>query len=150
MRGATAHYYAFNQQQIFQSTRPMRGATRNQPKGGVLVKFQSTRPMRGATIFLEVLCMTFYISIHAPHAGRDLLVISFLPTSLYFNPRAPCGARLSFMRKLIMKVSFQSTRPMRGATTESAWIPETTYISIHAPHAGRDCYQNRYENCYHY
>gem|GEM_PF-744675 len=34
------------------------------------------------------------ISTHAPLAGRDqLAIIRFCPKNLYFNPRAPCGAR---------------------------------------------------------
>ena len=34
---------------------------------------------------------------------------------------------------------FQSTRPMRGATRDAKeTIRDTYYISIHAPHAGRD------------
>ena len=33
--------------------------------------FQSTRPMRGATAVLADVVAHFLISIHAPHAGRD-------------------------------------------------------------------------------
>ena len=56
------------------------------------------------------------ISIHAPHAGRDLAAI--LPTTL--------------------TVAFQSTRPMRGATHDAGRGKDPVPISIHAPHAGRD------------
>ena len=79
------------------------------------------------------------ISIHAPLAGRDHtrqslagLGINFNPRApcgarhcvvivrdrLHkdFNPRAPCGARLSGARLLQRLASFQSTRPLRGAT----------------------------------
>ena len=127
----------------FQSTRPMRGAT-------IIVssqtmdfdKFQSTRPMRGATfrgLANNLLCIV--ISIHAPHAGRD-------------SPRV-C--------KTTLMLSFQSTRPMRGATTKiikllighinfnprapcgaRPYVNDnaglSSSISIHAPHAGRDCF----------
>ena len=57
--------------------------------------FQSTRPVRGATtIMAEV---------------EDL--------PLNFNPRAPCGARLSRPQQVRNDVTvFQSTRPVRGAT----------------------------------
>ena len=34
--------------------------------------------------------------------------------------------------------SFQSTRPMRGATTNAQTNERNDDISIHAPHAGRD------------
>ena len=79
---------------IFQSTRPMRGATRGRataapdlryfnprapcgarPKYGTDtdydIKFQSTRPMRGATPCCSSQFRPCRISIHAPHAGRD-------------------------------------------------------------------------------
>ena len=35
--------------------------------------FQSTRPMRGATIVAQLNAAAGIISIHAPHAGRDVL-----------------------------------------------------------------------------
>ena len=38
----------------------------------------------------------------------------------YFNPRAPCGARHRMVCALYSPVSFQSTRPVRGATHSSA------------------------------
>ena len=55
----------------FQSTRPLRGATRWRSLSGWSIGFQSTRPLRGAT----AQAMGQYLSI------------------LHFNPRAPCGAR---------------------------------------------------------
>ena len=38
---------------LFQSTRPMRGATQRVRACNILVTFQSTRPMRGATVILQ-------------------------------------------------------------------------------------------------
>ena len=102
------------------------------------IGFQPTRPLRGATL------VTAYkaseqkdISTHAPLAGRDSDTKSpktgkklFQPTrplrgatylsrdaacGRYFNPRAPCGARLSVL-----------------------WSPYSKTISTHAPLAGRD------------
>ena len=77
-----------------------------------------------------------------------------------FNPRAPCGARRGVLVKKVDAVTFQSTRPMRGATFSNASqvggalfqstrpmrgatltdrrSHRMTRISIHAPHAGRD------------
>ena len=100
----------------FQSTRPMRGATLANSKGIPLDIFQSTRPMRGATEGFYQSQASFRISIHAPHAGRDL-VSTFIGFILHnFNPRAPCGARPLLLRPFIGLLLFQSTRPMRGAT----------------------------------
>ena len=80
---------------IFQPTRPLRGAT----NGRVILEkkgeeFQPTRPLRGATWLL-------------------VLILCFL---LYFNPRAPCGARLSLFISMTKLSIFQPTRPLRGAT----------------------------------
>ena len=55
-----------------------------------------------------------------------------------FNPRAPCGARRVPSAREKSIVTFQSTRPVRGATLSVA-IPEGFIsVSIHAPRAGRD------------
>ena len=106
---------------MFQSTRPMRGATDS--KGGQQLSdavsihaphagrdrassrrallqggFQSTRPMRGATLCGELLLCLLGVSIHAPHAGRDSPDSSGVLTAVGFNPRAPCGARRRSIR----------------------------------------------------
>ena len=98
--------------------------------------------MRGATEGRKLINPVTGISIHAPHAGRDLRLRSIGTQSLNFNPRAPCGARLkllpNFQRQRLISihaphagrdtlqtafgmtyVEFQSTRPMRGATIKS-------------------------------
>ena len=60
-----------------------------------------------------------HISIHAPHAGCDIPKLTALLDILHFNPRTPCGVR-HFLRKLTLIVKgFQSTHPMRGATSAS-------------------------------
>ena len=55
--------------------------------------FQSTRPLRGATLSLSHFSVAFVISIHAPLAGRDRAVKAYRRNKRHFNPRAPCGAR---------------------------------------------------------
>ena len=138
----------------------MRGATA--AKAGTLrpVTFQSTRPMRGATHPFTSSCRDRSVSIHAPHAGRDAhpAVIGggrrcFNPRApcgarprlsgrrhrlSRFNPRAPCGARPRLICSVRMMPSFQSTRPMRGATYDPSRKCAYHHVSIHAPHAGRD------------
>ena len=107
---------------IFQSTLPMRGATRmsrtkavtcrnfnphspcgERPKyrrqAVVLLQFQSTLPMRGATFCRNI----------------------------FLTPTTP----------------FQSTLPMRGATTFLLLPCFLHAISIHTPHAGSDSYQQK-------
>ena len=110
------------------------------PTSGPHVVFQSTRPMRGATIPSPLARPSPRVSIHAPHAGRDATSSSTPPVSGSFNPRAPCGARRYDHKRLLDKttvsihaphagrdrirrtimditIKFQSTRPMRGATS---------------------------------
>ena len=77
------------------------------------------------------------ISIHAPHAGRDVIlnpipqeVALFQSTrpmrgatisltlrrsaALYFNPRAPCGRDGLYGYSRYLLPEFQSTRPVRA------------------------------------
>ena len=56
---------------IFQSTRPVRGATITKEYKSVTEIFQSTRPVRGATRMGANRLTGKGISIHAPRAGRD-------------------------------------------------------------------------------
>ena len=81
MRGATTLLEGFKDNQGFQSTRPMRGATTNLTVSVPSMWFQSTRPMRGATPYVRRDRILHRVSIHAPHAGRDL--VSFLPEPLH-------------------------------------------------------------------
>ncbi len=55
-----------------------------------------------------------------------------------FNPRAPYGARLFTPLYTSCCFSFQSTRPVWGATRGGFCFPSDRRISIHAPRMGRD------------
>ena len=56
-----------------------------------------------------------------------------------FNPRAPCGARRGFHQIDWLRLGFQSTRPVWGATIFMHSLePSQSKISIHAPRVGRD------------
>ena len=124
---------------LFQSTRPVRGATqhgevtwrlrlvsihapragRDPRRGGRsdgALRFQSTRPVRGATQVPVPRLGQRPVSIHAPRAGRDSPRKSFLFAEGSFNPRAPCGARHRDLARAAGVDEFQSTRPVRGAT----------------------------------
>ena len=63
--------------------------------------FQSTRPMRGATFRKAHDGLVIGISIHAPHAGRDPDLPDCRRLPCDFNPRAPCGARQQKYTKLL-------------------------------------------------
>ena len=81
---------------------------------------------------------SFAISIHAPLAGSDVMACSSASTLLDFNPRSPCGERLPWIPFLSLMIRFQSTLPLRGATTPSYRPGKAPMISIHAPLAGSD------------
>ena len=94
--------------------------------------------MRGATR-IGVCCVPVAeVSIHAPHAGRDHRAACSPSRCGSFNPRAPCGARPSIISCMSRRSSFQSTRPMRGATYHKLGRPPEISVSIHAPRVGRD------------
>ena len=100
------------------------------------------------------------ISTHAPLAGRDESIGGSLAVQQDFNPRAPCGARRVNGKIANDGLTFQPTRPLRGATAwafGSAIVPAfqptrplrgatpsieirltDSEISTHAPLAGRD------------
>ena len=100
--------------------------------------FQSTRPVRGATLFKPCHHLRIRVSIHAPRAGRDAEAKNRCPVYTGFNPRAPCGARRVTMAELLHIYTFQSTRPVRGATPARHRCGLPCIVSIHAPRAGRD------------
>ena len=109
--------------------------------------FQPTLPMRGATRWAKVLRSRSLISTHAPHAGSDetgqmksSTSAIFQPTlpmrgatlasactaasNAHFNPRSPCGERLSsVVGAAVRPTVFQPTLPMRGATVSGAVNP---------------------------
>ena len=126
-----------------------------------VIVFQSTRPVRGATCRHDAAVLVDLVSIHAPRAGRDATsppyrrlarqfqstrpVRGATRTSSYprrhhrrFNPRAPCGARLHMDAPVYVRNMFQSTRPVRGATFVVVVLNRDSCVSIHAPRAGRD------------
>ena len=102
---------------LFQSTRPVRGATRG----------------RGYSSFRRT-----YFNPRAPCGARPLTWLHPSTLTLHFNPRAPCGARLYGETTVQLLLAFQSTRPVRGATYPYPAPPPPPPISIHAPRAGRD------------
>ena len=100
--------------------------------------FQSTLPVRGATRPLQPPGDGCLISIHAPRAGSDPTPTSRRQATRYFNPRSPCGERLKRRARLLADPEFQSTLPVRGATTQVRDGVRERLISIHAPRAGSD------------
>ena len=100
--------------------------------------FQSTRPVRGATGERSHEPGQGHISIHAPRAGRDHLEGN-RPEGWTISIHAPRAGR-DKLTGLVQgsNIIFQSTRPVRGATPIFPRCGVDRLISIHAPRAGRD------------
>ena len=101
--------------------------------------FQSTRPVRGATGRYGKDFLSKLVSIHAPRAGRDSLLRTIPRNAECFNPRAPCGARPSstFILGYHKLVSIHAPRAGRDSEEADKLLTKEE-VSIHAPRAGRD------------
>ena len=124
MRGATQILRCDMAGKVFQSTRPMRGATGNhaqikQPK----TDFNPRAPCGARPDGRRDAARPLPISIHAPHAGRDGTE-DWLSKMGFISIHAPHAGR-DISPRAINKISnsFQSTRPMRGATHNIAETP---------------------------
>ena len=126
--------------QIFQSTRPIRGATgATAPRPSGRHHFNPRAPYGARRCRSGIKRRYANISIHAPHTGRDRTAcrricrvpgfqstrpirgatikrITRAKQKQNFNPRAPYGARLGRGLDSLISPQFQSTRPIRGAT----------------------------------
>ena len=83
--------------------------------GGEYVSIHAPRAGRDV-LLIPVLLVLESVSIHAPRAGRDLFAGLNRLVKYGFNPRAPRGARRHKCTSGRRPSSFQSTRPARGAT----------------------------------
>ena len=105
--------------------------------------FQSTRPVRGATEFFKLQRKYKCISIHAPRAGRDPSESDDLEVTPDISIHAPRAGRDKISGKVRRNsYKFQSTRPVRGATANEDRKSIICHISIHAPRAGRDSWRS--------
>ena len=123
---------------IFQSSRPLRGATNSAPDHEPIQGFQSSRPLRGATGIASKFVPKLAFQSPRPLRGATALAWwHFLATGPFQSPRPLRGAT-ALGRIASDRRGFQSPRPLRGATAEQARIQRDWQISIPAPLAGRD------------
>ena len=100
--------------------------------------FQSTRPVWGATCETAGMLSLLGISIHAPRVGRDRGGRDDEPVQ-HISIHAPRVGRDGEAQKSVAHIgTFQSTRPVWGATETEGGAAESAEISIHAPRVGRD------------
>ncbi len=78
--------------------------------------FQSTLPMKGATRFLFSYLLNSCVSIHAPNEGSDAGQTLVRRLSCLFQSTLPMKGATSMRYPTALTLKFQSTLPMKGAT----------------------------------
>ena len=101
------------------------------------MQFQSTHPVRGATLQEQADAKKQEdISIHAPRAGCDPKPCRGSSGARNFNPRTPCGVRRGAAHLISGVGAFQSTHPVRGATSSSSAIASPSVFQSTHPVRG--------------
>ena len=125
--------------EIFQSTRPARGATKLFsliPLFSLI--FQSTRPARGATSAMVACHSLKVFQSTRPARGATEDDARLIVHHRDFNPRAPRGARQPVMPRLFYVFYFNPRAPRGARHTTITHRDVNQFISIHAPREGRD------------
>ena len=156
LRGATSTRYPRHPRNRFQSTLPLRGATRGKPRMILRAPISIHTPLAGsdfANALAEQEEKNFnphspcgerhcakrtvadnQISIHTPLAGSDtigLSIVFFRCISIH-TPLA--GSDVQPARKIRERHQFQSTLPLRGATSTTARAPvKSSNFNPHSP-----------------
>ena len=160
LRGATAAGKFLPSERIISIHAPLAGCDSGCDRGHVHFPISFHAPLAGCDRGSGSRAPTITISIHAPLAGCDAFRFCSCCASGNFNPRTPCGVRPARfsgsgcwrnfnprtpcgVRRVAAFSSsvgsgFQSTHPLRGATSASDDVYIYPGISIHAPLAGCD------------
>ena len=142
---------------VFQSTLPLRGATRSAAVYGSLLSFQSTLPLRGATLNIDNIFIPIgnfnphspcgerlghlgslralqMISIHTPLAGSDTSHRLWWTQGNVFQSTLPLRGATILLAFASTRYTFQSTLPLRGATsTCTPTASPCDYFNPHSP-----------------
>ncbi len=102
---------------IFQSTLPLRGATRSDQQCSRTGVISIHAPLTGSDKPPPETRLPSWISIHAPLTGSDACGLPLRCGGNNFNPRSPYGERPPRRARSRASVRFQSTLPLRGATS---------------------------------
>ena len=95
-------------------------------------RFQSTHSLRSATGYCWTRRQGLSVSIHALLAECDEICNDYKNQQYGFNPRTPCGVRLSDWFSPCPANQFQSTHSLRSATCFSGIRKTCRKVSIHA------------------
>ena len=122
----------------FQSTHPVRGATRALVSDERAALLSIHAPREGCDIFRRTVSgrATIFQSTH-PVRGATSSTVFRLPTSNFQSTHPVRGATRSWTRGRSPS-AFQSTHPVRGATREHRVVKLADRLSIHAPREGCD------------
>ena len=136
--GDYRHSHQLANKRRFQSTPPMREATRGHEWTVLHPRVSIHASHAGGDTLDERKALGLRVSIHASHAGGDMPCSDNSLSALCFNPRLPCGRRPVLYSTRQLNEVFQSTPPMREATKQARHLCLATDVSIHASHAGGD------------
>ena len=138
--GATYYYRLRDPVDQFQSTRPIWGATGNQRSADLRTLDFNPRAPYGARPTSRGFSRTnTVISIHAPHMGRDIRLSGF-PSLTKISIHAPhMGRDRRFTIATRTAHTFQSTRPIWGATSRRAYRSFCGNFNPRAPYGARPC-----------
>jgi len=100
----------------FQSSPPVRGATKTRGRSGGRARISILAPRAGGDLGHAVQRIVREISILAPRAGGDRGPPHCPHCYSHFNPRPPCGGRPVQANVGDEEPIFQSSPPVRGAT----------------------------------
>ena len=105
----------------FQSTCPARGTTKTTEFTYNPIEFQSTCPARGTTVvILASGILQGIISIHVPREGHDTYPSAVRLHAVYFNPRAPRGARREVVDQYTVNKPISIHVPREGHDSKHA------------------------------
>ena len=104
----------------------------------VNMKFQSTRPMRDATILHLEPMLNHLISIHASHAGRDLMCLLLFQHHLISIHASHAGRDQAIAERQQQAIKISIHASHAGRDLLCILSSHSVNISIHASHAGRD------------
>ena len=115
--------------------------------------FQSTHPLRGATDCIYVPNPCRNISIHAPLAGCDAVVVVDAENAVDFNPRTPCGVRRAYLRRILVLAKISIHAPLAGCdrafwNTQSKcqYFNPRTPCGVRRKSRGRIIYQRTFQS----
>ena len=125
----------------FQSTLPLRGATRSSQQQRIFNPISIHAPLTGSdSSYRTSFSWTAYFNPRSPY-GSDVWTSQAAGQSCYFNPRSPYGERQQIVCQQCQQAQFQSTLPLRGAILSTPILVKAVGFQSTLPLRGakQDC-----------